>query len=73
MRNRLIVDRRLGATFADQAPVVQDGQVIGESVDELAVPLGAMVEYRITSWLALLGTVSTIGRDSVLVQVSRDY
>lgn len=31
------------------------------------------VEYRITSWLALLGTVSTIGRDSVLVQVSRDY
>lgn len=31
------------------------------------------IEYRITSWLALLGTVSTIGRDSVLVQVSRDY
>jgi translocation and assembly module TamB len=31
------------------------------------------VEYRITSWLALLGTVSTIGRDSVLVEVSRDY
>lgn len=31
------------------------------------------VEYRITSWLALLGTVSTIGRDSVLVQVSKDY
>lgn len=31
------------------------------------------IEYRITSWLALLGTVSTIGRDSALVQVSRDY
>ena len=31
------------------------------------------VEYRITSWLALLGTVSTIGRDSVLMEVSRDY
>jgi translocation and assembly module TamB len=31
------------------------------------------VEYRITSWLALLATVSTIGRDSVLVEVSRDY
>ncbi|ANK13018.1 translocation/assembly module TamB domain-containing protein [Erythrobacter neustonensis] len=31
------------------------------------------IEYRITSWLALLGTVSTIGRDSVLVQASRDY
>lgn len=31
------------------------------------------VEYRITSWLALLGTVTTIGRDSVLVEISRDY
>lgn len=31
------------------------------------------LEYRITSWLSLLGTVSTIGRDSVLVEVSRDY
>ena len=39
-----------------------DGRVIGESVDELAVPLGAMVEYRITSadvihgfWIPRLG------------------
>lgn len=31
------------------------------------------VEYRITSWLALLGNVSTIGRDSVLAEISRDY
>ncbi len=31
------------------------------------------VEYRITSWLALLGSVSTIGRDSVLAEISRDY
>ena len=31
------------------------------------------VEYRITGWLSLLGTVSTIGRDSVLAEVSRDY
>ncbi|MBI1403442.1 MAG: DUF490 domain-containing protein [Porphyrobacter sp.] len=31
------------------------------------------VEYRITSWLSLLGTVSTIGRDSVLAEVSKDY
>ena len=31
------------------------------------------VEYRITSWLSLLGTVSTIGRDSVVAEVSRDY
>jgi translocation and assembly module TamB len=31
------------------------------------------IEYRITSWLSLLGTVSTIGRDSVLAEISRDY
>lgn len=31
------------------------------------------VEYRITGWLSLLGTVSTIGRDSILAEVSRDY
>ncbi len=30
-------------------------------------------EFRITSWLALLGSVSTIGRESVSVEVSRDY
>ncbi|MGB7370514.1 translocation/assembly module TamB domain-containing protein [Erythrobacter sp.] len=31
------------------------------------------VEYRVTRWLALLATVTTIGRDSALVEVSRDY
>lgn len=31
------------------------------------------VEYRITRWLALLGTVTTIGRDSVLAEIRRDY
>lgn len=31
------------------------------------------VEYRITGWLSLLGSVSTIGRDSVLAEISRDY
>ncbi|MHA7819202.1 MAG: translocation/assembly module TamB domain-containing protein [Erythrobacter sp.] len=31
------------------------------------------VEYRITRWLSLLGSVSTIGRDSVLAEISRDY
>jgi translocation and assembly module TamB len=32
-----------------------------------------LVEYRITSWLSLLGTVSTIQRDSILAEISRDY
>ncbi|MDY7099452.1 MAG: translocation/assembly module TamB domain-containing protein, partial [Pseudomonadota bacterium] len=31
------------------------------------------VEYQVTRWLALLGTVTTIGRDSVGVEISRDY
>ena len=31
------------------------------------------VEFRITSWLALLASVSTIGRESVVAEISRDY
>ncbi|MBY8337429.1 translocation/assembly module TamB domain-containing protein [Alteriqipengyuania sp. NZ-12B] len=30
-------------------------------------------EFRITSWLSLLATVSTVGRNSVSVEASRDY
>ncbi len=30
-------------------------------------------EFRITSWLSLLGSVSTIGRESVVAEISRDY
>jgi translocation and assembly module TamB len=31
------------------------------------------VEYQITRWLAILSSISTIGRESVNVRVSRDY
>lgn len=31
------------------------------------------VEYRITRWLSLLGAVSTIGRESIKAEVSKDY
>jgi translocation and assembly module TamB len=31
------------------------------------------VEYQITRWLSLLSTISTIGRESVNLRVSRDY
>jgi translocation and assembly module TamB len=31
------------------------------------------LEYRVTSWLSLLGTISTVGRQSVSAQVSKDY
>ncbi|RDS78609.1 DUF490 domain-containing protein [Alteriqipengyuania lutimaris] len=30
-------------------------------------------EFRITSWLSLLATVSTVGRNSVSIEASRDY
>ncbi|GAB5348071.1 translocation/assembly module TamB domain-containing protein [Alteriqipengyuania sp. 357] len=30
-------------------------------------------EFRITNWLSLLATVSTIGRNSVAIEASRDY
>ena len=49
------------------------GQIYVELITDGRGYSATQVEYRITSWLALLGTVSTIGRDSVLVQVSRDY
>ncbi len=32
-----------------------------------------IVEYQITRWLSLLSSISTIGRESVNVRVSRDY
>jgi translocation and assembly module TamB len=31
------------------------------------------VEFRVTSWLSLLATISTIGRESIVAEVSHDY
>jgi len=31
------------------------------------------IEYRVTGWLSLLGTVSTVGRQSLNAKVSKDY
>jgi len=31
------------------------------------------VEFQITSWLALLGSISSIGRESISAEISRDY
>ncbi len=30
-------------------------------------------EFRITSWLSLLGSISTVGRESLVAEVSKDY
>lgn len=32
-----------------------------------------MVEYQLTRWLSILSSISTIGRESVNVRISRDY
>lgn len=73
---------QLRIVSADPLTGRQTGIAIGKNITrQIYVELvtdgrgysATQIEYRITSWLALLGTVSTIGRDSVLVQVSRDY
>ncbi|MBX7514638.1 translocation/assembly module TamB domain-containing protein [Qipengyuania sp. GH38] len=43
--------------------IITDGR--GYSATEL--------EFRVTSWLSLLASVSTVGRESVVAEVSRDY
>ena len=55
------VGKYLGRHF--YAELVTDGR--GYSASNL--------EFRITNWLALLGSVSTIGRQSVNAKVSKDY
>jgi len=73
---------QLRIVSADPLTGRQTGIAIGKNITrQIYVELvtdgrgysATQIEYRITSWLALLGTVSTIRRDSVLVQVSRDY
>ena len=55
----------LGKNFGRRfyAEIITDGR--GYSATEL--------EFRVTSWLSLLAAVSTIGRESVVAEISRDY
>ena len=55
------VGKNFGRRF--YAEIITDGQ--GYSATE--------VEFRVTSWLSLLASVSTIGRESVRAEISRDY
>lgn len=55
------VGKNIGRKF--YAEIITDGQ--GYSATQL--------EYRITRWLSLLATVSTVGHNSVNVQVRKDY
>jgi translocation and assembly module TamB len=61
-----------------QGTAIGAGKYIGrriyvEVVTDARGYSATMVEYRITRWLSLLSTISTIGRDSVNVRVSKDY
>jgi translocation and assembly module TamB len=57
----IAVGKYLGRRFFVE--LVTDGQ--GYSATSL--------EFRVTKWLALLATISTVGNDSVNVKVSKDY
>ena len=61
-----------------RAPSIAAGKYIGRRVYVEVVTDGrgysaTQVEYQITRWLSLLSSISTIGRESVNVRVSKDY
>ncbi len=57
----IALGKNIGRRF--YVEIITDGR--GYSATEL--------EFRVTNWLSLLATVSTIGRQSVRAEVSRDY
>ena len=48
-------------------------RVYAEVVTDARGYSATQLEYEITRWLSILGTISTIGRQSVNVRVSKDY
>ncbi|MFA9199627.1 MAG: translocation/assembly module TamB domain-containing protein [Cypionkella sp.] len=57
----IAVGKNIGRRF--YVEIITDGR--GYSATE--------AEFRITSWLSILGSISTIGRESLRVEASRDY
>jgi translocation and assembly module TamB len=61
-----------------QGTSIAAGKYLGRKVYVEVVTDGrgysaTQIEYQITRWLSLLGTISTIGRQSANVRVSKDY
>lgn len=61
-----------------QGTAIAAGKYVGRQVYVEVVTDGrgysaTQVEYQITRWLSLLSTISTIGRQSVNLRVSKDY
>jgi translocation and assembly module TamB len=57
----IALGKNIGSRF--YAEIITDGR--GYSATEL--------EFRVTSWLSLLATVSTVGRHGVSAEISKDY
>jgi translocation and assembly module TamB len=73
---------RLRIVPADAALGRQTGVALGKNIGrrfyvELVTDgrgySATALEFRITNWLSLLATVSTIGRNSVVAEISKDY
>lgn len=61
-----------------QGTAIAAGKYLGRQVYVEVITDGrgysaTQIEYQITRWLSLLGSISTIGRQSANVRVSRDY
>src|SRR3546814_15579139 len=70
--------RSPGDISTGQGTSIAAGKYIGRRVYVEVITDGrgysaTQVEYQITRWLSLLSTISTIGRESVNVRVSKDY
>ncbi|MEQ1510214.1 MAG: translocation/assembly module TamB domain-containing protein [Sphingopyxis sp.] len=69
----LPADTALGAGTSISAGKYVTRRVYVEVITDGRGYSATRVEYQITRWLALLGSISTLGRDSVNVRVHRDY
>lgn len=62
----------------DQGTAIAAGKNFGKRLYAEIITDGrgynaTQLEFRVTSWLSLLGSVSTVGRESVQVKASKDY
>lgn len=48
-------------------------RIYAEIITDGAGYSATRVEFQVTRWLSLLSSISTLGRQSVNVRVSRDY
>lgn len=69
----LPADSELGAGTAIAAGKYVTRRIYVEVITDGRGYSATRAEYQITRWLALLGSISTLGRESVNVRIQRDY